>query len=62
MPEYNMFTRIVPPLQISRASIDAVKDHFREEMTKADWQLMVELKKLFQIIWKHISRLVTLSS
>ncbi|XP_045202739.2 eukaryotic translation initiation factor 5B-like [Mercenaria mercenaria] len=36
--------------RISRASIDAVKDHFREEMTKQDWALMVELKKLFQIL------------
>lgn len=37
--------------QISRASIDAVKDHFREEMTKPDWKLMVELKKQFEILW-----------
>jgi hypothetical protein len=39
-------------LQISRQSIDAVKNHFREEMTKPDWQLIVEMKKLFQILWK----------
>lgn len=36
--------------KISRASIDAVKDYFREEMQKSDWQLIVELKKLFQIL------------
>ncbi|XP_060581506.1 eukaryotic translation initiation factor 5B-like [Ruditapes philippinarum] len=36
--------------RISRTSIDAVKDHFRDEMTKQDWALMVELKKLFQIL------------
>lgn len=36
--------------QISRESIDAVKDYFRDEMTKPDWALMVELKKLFQIL------------
>lgn len=36
--------------KISRESIDAVKDHFRDEMQKSDWQLMVELKKLFQIL------------
>ncbi|XP_061163849.1 eukaryotic translation initiation factor 5B-like [Saccostrea echinata] len=36
--------------KISRQSIDAVKDHFREEMTKPDWQLVVEMKKLFQIL------------
>ncbi|CAG5129899.1 unnamed protein product, partial [Candidula unifasciata] len=36
--------------KISRQSIDAVKDHFREEMTKSDWKLMVELKKQFEIL------------
>lgn len=36
--------------RVSRASIDAVKNHFREDMTKPDWALMVELKKLFQIL------------
>ncbi|GAB1601092.1 eukaryotic translation initiation factor 5B-like isoform X1 [Argonauta hians] len=36
--------------KISRQSIDVVKDYFRDEMTKTDWQLIVELKKLFQII------------
>ncbi|RVE42606.1 hypothetical protein evm_012747 [Chilo suppressalis] len=36
--------------KISRASIDACKDYFREDLVKTDWQLMVELKKLFQIL------------
>ncbi|KAF2893844.1 hypothetical protein ILUMI_12329 [Ignelater luminosus] len=36
--------------KISRQSIDACKDYFREDLTKPDWQLMVELKKLFQIL------------
>jgi len=36
--------------KISRESIDAVKDYFREEMSKSDWQLIIELKKLFAII------------
>lgn len=36
--------------KISRESIDAVKDYFREDLQKADWQLMIELKKLFEII------------
>ncbi|KAH3832475.1 hypothetical protein DPMN_105765, partial [Dreissena polymorpha] len=36
--------------KISRDSIDAVKEYFREEMTKQDWALLVELKKLFQIL------------
>ncbi|XP_019859915.1 PREDICTED: eukaryotic translation initiation factor 5B-like [Amphimedon queenslandica] len=35
--------------KISRESIDAVKKYFREDLQKADWQLMVELKKLFQV-------------
>ncbi|CAL1528028.1 unnamed protein product [Lymnaea stagnalis] len=36
--------------KISRASIDAVKDHFRDEMSKQDWRLMVDLKKQFEIL------------
>ena len=35
--------------KISRESIDAVKNYFREEMTKADWQLIIDLKKKFHI-------------
>lgn len=36
--------------RISRESIDACKDYFRDELQKTDWQLMVELKKLFEIL------------
>lgn len=36
--------------KISRNSIDAVKNYFREDMLKTDWQLMVELKKKFEIL------------
>lgn len=36
--------------QISRQSIDACKDYFRDDLLRTDWQLMVELKKLFQIL------------
>lgn len=36
--------------QISRESIDAVKNYFREDLQKTDWQLMIELKKIFAII------------
>lgn len=36
--------------QISRESIDVVKDHFRDDMQKSDWQLMIELKKIFNIL------------
>lgn len=35
---------------ISRESIDACKDHFRDDLEKSDWQLTVELKKILQII------------
>ncbi|XP_059485344.1 eukaryotic translation initiation factor 5B isoform X2 [Neocloeon triangulifer] len=36
--------------KISRQSIDACKEYFRDDLIKSDWQLMVELKKLFQIL------------
>lgn len=36
--------------KISRQSIDACKDYFRDDLLKSDWALMVELKKLFQIL------------
>lgn len=36
--------------KITRASIDALKNWFRDEMTKQDWQLIMELKKTFEII------------
>ncbi|CAG9819490.1 unnamed protein product [Phaedon cochleariae] len=36
--------------KISRQSIDACKDYFRDDLQKTDWQLMVELKKLFEIL------------
>lgn len=36
--------------KISRQSIDACKEYFRDDLVKTDWQLMVELKKLFQIL------------
>ena len=34
---------------ISRQSIDCLKEFFRDEMTKADWKLVVQLKKIFKI-------------
>lgn len=36
--------------KITRESIDACKDYFRNDLTKQDWALMVELKKVFQIL------------
>lgn len=35
---------------ISRESIDACKNYFRDDLEKTDWQLTVELKKVLQII------------
>jgi len=36
--------------KISRESIDAVKTYFRDDLSKADWQLMKDLKLVFDII------------
>lgn len=36
--------------KITRESIDACKDYFRDDLIKSDWALMVELKKLFEIL------------
>lgn len=36
--------------KISRASIDACKDYYRDDLQKTDWQLMIELKKTFGIM------------
>ncbi|CAJ0581117.1 unnamed protein product, partial [Mesorhabditis spiculigera] len=36
--------------RISRESIDVLKAYFREELTKADWQLVIELKKVLDIL------------
>jgi translation initiation factor 5B len=35
--------------KISRVSIDALKEHFKDEMTKDDWALVIKLKKTFNI-------------
>lgn len=36
--------------KISRESIDACKDHFRDDLSRTDWKLMADLKKEFQIL------------
>ena len=36
--------------RLSRESIDALKDHFRDEMTKTDWILVKEFKTVFRIV------------
>ncbi len=35
--------------KISRKSIELLKLHFKEDMTKDDWRLVLKLKKTFQI-------------
>ena len=47
-------TSIHISFQISRESIDACKDWFRDDLQKSDWALMVELKKLFEILWSCV--------
>ena len=34
---------------ISRASINCLKDFYREEVTNEEWQLIIKLKALFDI-------------
>ena len=36
--------------QLSRASIDALKMHFKDKLETEDWRLVVKLKKVFNII------------
>ena len=36
--------------KISRESIDACKEYFREDLTTADWKLMIDLKAIFQVL------------
>ena len=35
--------------KLSRQSIDALKEYFKEEMTKEDWGLVIKLKTVFNI-------------
>ena len=35
--------------KVTRDSIDVMKEYFRDDLEKTDWQLMITLKKLFQI-------------
>jgi len=36
--------------RITRESIDILKEYFRDDMTKEGWKLVVELKKIFEIM------------
>ena len=35
---------------LSRASIDALKENFRDKLENSDWKLVVHLKKVFGIL------------
>jgi translation initiation factor 5B len=35
--------------RLSRESINALKAHFRDQMTRLDWELVIKLKKTFKI-------------
>lgn len=35
---------------MTRDSIDALKNYFKDEMEKDDWRLVIKLKKVFEII------------
>ncbi|CAB3402409.1 unnamed protein product [Caenorhabditis bovis] len=41
--------------KISRESIDVCKTYFRDDLSKADWQLIVQLKKVLDIIHRKPS-------
>ena len=50
MPAKCKYKVIVIPFQISRESIDVCKNFFREDLTKNDWQLVIQLKKMLDIL------------
>jgi translation initiation factor 5B len=35
--------------QISRASIDTLKEFYRKDMSTDDWQLIIKLKPMFEV-------------
>lgn len=36
--------------KLTRASIDALKEHYKDEVDDASWKLIVKLKKTFDIL------------
>ena len=36
--------------KLNRASIDALKKYFKDDMTDDDWRLVIKLKKVFSVI------------
>ena len=49
LPPAALLTATLAPCLCRRKSINVLKDMFRDEMTKADWQLVMRLKKVFKI-------------
>ena len=39
-----------PFSKVNRASIDALKKYFKDDMQDADWRLVIKLKKVFSVI------------
>jgi translation initiation factor 5B len=35
--------------KVTRESINALKKHFRDEMSRPEWELIIRLKKVFKI-------------
>ena len=36
--------------RVTRKSIDALKEFFKEDVAKEDWQLLLRLKKMFGVL------------
>jgi hypothetical protein len=36
--------------RLTRESINALKEHFKDDLSKEDWQLVIKLKRMFAII------------
>ena len=36
--------------EVTRTSIDALKKYFKDEMSNADWKLIIKMKTVFSII------------
>lgn len=50
IPSLNSIISRIFPIKISRESIDVCKSYFRDDLTKADWQLVIQLKKIMEIL------------
>lgn len=46
----NNHLELISLIQITRETIDVCKAHFRNDLSKADWQLVVQLKKILDIM------------